>query len=601
MSGILKRKFEEVEDDPCYSSSSPSSSSSSSSSSSPATSSCSLSSSWDSDDDSSCDETWPTRSNTAFPSTPFTPVPILKRTKRMRKNNVQFDRVVVFYFARCQGFTSVPSQGGCTLGMASKHSSCRQYTLAEFAKEQELIRWKKIKELLKEQKLDSLRLQLTKNGTADSEQADQLTVDDILDDDIDVGEVELDSSFFPQPYPAKKRHMLLKAAGVKKIDREEKRELNAIRMSREDCGCDCKGFCEPETCSCSLAGIKCQMDRMSFPCGCTKDGCGNTMGRIEFNSARVQTHFIHTIMKLDLEKRQSNGENRNGESDMPHLENPHHYGYSADKATFQDRNASLTPAFPFSEESDDSEDNSCSSDMTDSSLSNYSEGVDEGSNDHFLDNAPQSHQTADIDDDGLTRILHFNDSESECGNDTENQDGFPYFNPSDFFCETGDQQSSMETFKFNTEYYTNHLPSLDENANQEGSFSLGDVALTPSSNHGYPPAHCVEQAPKSYTDLSLSTDSFEFFQSFSEFNYGSFHNPQKDHESMDNCPSLQFQFPGFPSFSQAADPGSCFLESLIGLAEPITADSFPEPPTPFPDSQHLEEAIKTSIMETVKV
>eukprot|EP00061_Rhincodon_typus_P018984 g48395.t1 len=489
----------------------------------------------------------------------FAAVPILKRTKRMRKNNVQFDRVVVFYFARCQGFTSVPSQGGCTLGMANKHSSCRQYTLAEFAKEQELIRWKKIKELLKEQKLDSLRLQLTKNGTADSEQADQLTVDDILDEDIDVSEVELDSSFFPQPYPAKKRHMLLKAAGVKKIDREEKRELNAIRIQHAE-SADLGAY--PRLVAISQLGLSMpsccyfnpMMDRMSFPCGCTKDGCGNTMGRIEFNSARVQTHFIHTIMKLDLEQRQSNGENKNGESDMAHLENPQHYGYSADKATFQDRSASLMPAFPFSEESDDSEDNSCSSDMTDSSLSNYSEEVDEGSNDHFLDNAPQSHQTADIDDDGLTRILHFNDSDNECGNDADNQDGFPYFNPSDFFCETGDQHSGVESFKFNTEYYTNHLPTLDENANQEGSFALGDVAPTQSSNHVYPPAHCVEQAPKSYTDLSLSTDCFEFFQSFSEFNYGSFHNPQKDHESMDNCPTLQFQFPGFPSFSQAADP-----------------------------------------------
>ncbi|XP_051879356.1 cysteine/serine-rich nuclear protein 1b isoform X1 [Pristis pectinata] len=600
MSGLLKRKFEEVEGDPCYSSSSPSSTSNSSSSSSSAAS-CSSSSSWDSDDDNCCGETWATRRTAAFPSTPFTPVPILKRAKRTRKNHVQFDRVVVFYFARCQGFTSVPSQGGCTLGMASKHSSCQQYTLAEFAKEQEQVRSEKIKELLKEQKLNSLRLQLTKNGTADSEEADRLTVDDISDDDIDVGEVELDSSFFPQPYPAKKRHTMLKAAGVKKIDREEKRELNAIRMSREDCGCDCKGFCEPETCSCSLAGIKCQMDRMSFPCGCTKDGCGNTMGRIEFNSARVQTHFIHTIMKLDLETRQVNSANKNEESETLLLENSQHYGYSADKNVFQDRSASVTPAFQYSEESDDSEENSCSSDMTDFTSSNYSEEADEGADDRFLDNGPQSHQTADIDDDGLARILHFNDSDNECGNDTDNRDGFPYFSPSDFFCETGDQHSGMENCKFNAEFYTNHLSTLDENANQEGSFPLGDIAPMQGNNQVYPPPHCPEQGSKSYTDLSLSTDSFEFFQSFSEFNYGSFHNPQKDYESIDNCPTLQFQFPGFPSFSQATDPGSCFLESLIGLAEPITADSFPEPPKPFPDSQHLEEAIKTSIMETVKV
>ncbi|MED6258493.1 hypothetical protein ATANTOWER_008173 [Ataeniobius toweri] len=41
---------------------------------------------------------------------------------------------------------------------------------------------------------------------------------------------------------------------------------------------------------------------MSFPCGCTKDGCSNNAGRLEFNPVRVRTHFLHTIMKLELEK-----------------------------------------------------------------------------------------------------------------------------------------------------------------------------------------------------------------------------------------------------------------------------------------------------------
>lgn len=41
---------------------------------------------------------------------------------------------------------------------------------------------------------------------------------------------------------------------------------------------------------------------MSFPCGCTKEGCSNATGRVEFNPIRVRTHFLHTIMKLELEK-----------------------------------------------------------------------------------------------------------------------------------------------------------------------------------------------------------------------------------------------------------------------------------------------------------
>ena len=44
-----------------------------------------------------------------------------------------------------------------------------------------------------------------------------------------------------------------------------------------------------------------QVDRLNFPCGCTREGCGNTSGRIEFNPMRVRTHFIHTLMRLELD------------------------------------------------------------------------------------------------------------------------------------------------------------------------------------------------------------------------------------------------------------------------------------------------------------
>lgn len=114
---------------------------------------------------------------------------------------------------------------------------------------------------------------MTKNGTVESEEASSLTVDDISDDDIDLDNTEVDEYFFLQPLPTKKRRALLRASGVKKIDVEEKHELRAIRLSREDCGCDCRVFCDPETCTCSLAGIKCQV-RICIP-GNPKTG-GNT-------------------------------------------------------------------------------------------------------------------------------------------------------------------------------------------------------------------------------------------------------------------------------------------------------------------------------------
>lgn len=110
----------------------------------------------------------------------------------------------------------------------------------------------------------SVSWQLTKNGTVESVEADGLTLDDVSDEDIDVENVEVDDYFFLQPLPTKRRRALLRASGVHRIDAEEKQELRAIRLSREECGCDCRLYCDPEACACSQAGIKCQVSQ-SWP------------------------------------------------------------------------------------------------------------------------------------------------------------------------------------------------------------------------------------------------------------------------------------------------------------------------------------------------
>ncbi|XP_019112986.1 cysteine/serine-rich nuclear protein 3 isoform X1 [Larimichthys crocea] len=230
-----------------------------------------------------------------------------QQSKRLRGRNVHFESVTVYYFNRRQGFTSVPTQGGSTLGMSPRHSGVKRFTLREFAMEQKQSHWNMLRDHLKEEKLNAIKLKLTKNGTVSSMEADTLTLDDISEDDLDVDNTEVDDYFFLQPLTTRRRRALLRSSGVRRIDVEEKHELRALRMSREECGCRCRGICDPETCACSLAGIKCQVngtvvDRMSFPCGCTKEGCSNTTGRLEFNPVRVRTHFLHTIMKLELEK-----------------------------------------------------------------------------------------------------------------------------------------------------------------------------------------------------------------------------------------------------------------------------------------------------------
>ncbi|XP_049880005.1 uncharacterized protein LOC126376542 [Pectinophora gossypiella] len=214
------------------------------------------------------------------------------QTKR-RKENIKFDNVTVYYFPRAQGFSCVPSQGGSTLGMEWEHSHVQNFTLAEHALEQRRLH----RQILQQLKSERHSLQ----GVALSSSEDSDTEEEASD--ISESELDLDSYYFLQPVPTRQRRALLRAAGVRKIEGYEKDECRDIRTSREFCGCACKGTCNPETCSCSLAGIKCQVDRLNFPCGCTRDGCANTTGRIEFNPVRVRTHFIHTLMRVGLEKK----------------------------------------------------------------------------------------------------------------------------------------------------------------------------------------------------------------------------------------------------------------------------------------------------------
>lgn len=576
MSGLLKRKFEEVDEDPCYSSPSPSSLSSA----------CS---GWDSEAESCFSDTLDsTPSNPSSPATNFNTTSILKKSKRVRRGNVTFDQVTVFFFPRCQGFTSVPSRGGCTLGMMQRHSALRTYSLAEFAVEQRLLRREKLLNRLREEKLEALKLKLTKNGTQESEEAEKLTLDDIPEQDIDISGANLDEGSFLQPYTSKRRYVLLKAAGVKKIDKEEKRQLHELRLSRENCGCDCQGFCEPETCSCSLAGIKCQMDHSSFPCGCTKDGCGNTEGRIEFNSTRVQTHYIHTIMKLELEKRleeqsstEEDEENATGATPLP-----------------------AVPSFPFSAELTAAGENSCSSDMTDLS--------DSQSEDSEAGERPcEPSAQLDVDEKGLSRILCFSDTENSSRSSRDSGDksskdtccpeqqqeqqqpsseAFSSFSMVDFADENDNIDAALlDSSDDQTDNRATAISELlDENANQGN-------ALFYSSSVPHTPSPTIDRSASYDMELSLSSESdLEFFDGFPCLGPTSLYNSLKEYEHMDNF--FQFQLPSYPSFPAASDPGTCLLESLIGLSE-----SVPEPPTTFTDNQLLEEAMKLSVMESVKV
>lgn len=331
-----------------------------------------------------------------------------------------------------------------------------------------------------------------------------------------------------------------------------------------------------------------QMDHSSFPCGCTKDGCGNTEGRIEFNSTRVQTHYIHTIMKLELEKRleeqsstEEDEENATGATPLP-----------------------AVPSFPFSAELTAAGENSCSSDMTDLS--------DSQSEDSEAGERPcEPSAQLDVDEKGLSRILCFSDTENSSRSSRDSGDksskdtccpeqqqeqqqpsseAFSSFSMVDFADENDNIDAALlDSSDDQTDNRATAISELlDENANQGN-------ALFYSSSVPHTPSPTIDRSASYDMELSLSSESdLEFFDGFPCLGPTSLYNSLKEYEHMDNF--FQFQLPSYPSFPAASDPGTCLLESLIGLSE-----SVPEPPTTFTDNQLLEEAMKLSVMESVKV
>ncbi|XP_037004179.2 cysteine/serine-rich nuclear protein 1 [Artibeus jamaicensis] len=589
MTGLLKRKFDQLEEDD-----SSLCSSSSSSSLGRRSGSCSPSSSvspaWDLEEDGPWGPTPLPDQNVGGPRS-FTPLSILKRAPRKRPGRVVFDGITVFYFPRCQGFTSVPSRGGCTLGMAPRHSACRRFSLAEFTKEQARTRHEKLRLRLKEEKLEVLRSKLADAGAPETEAGLPLTVDAIDDASVDeelaaaVAGGRLEEMTFLQPYPARKRRALLRAAGVRKIDREEKRELQALRQSREDCGCRCDRVCDPETCSCSLAGIKCQMDHTAFPCGCCKEGCENPKGRVEFNQARVQTHFIHTLTRLQLEE---------GAESLGELEAPAHDGPPSPSEQ------ALAPTFPLAKPPVSSElgDHSCSSDMTDSSTAS---GTDEPLDGPAHPALPSPGFQPGVDDDSLERILSFSDSdlggeeeeeEEEAG--VGNLDNLSCFHLADIFS-TGDPGGLASwTHSYSSSSLTSGV--LDENANLDtscffnssleglGEGSLPGISVSPGTDAGQ--SHSV--------DLSLSScDSFELLQALPDYSLGPHYTSHKASDRLDNL-----EVPHFPSpaFSPPVDTSVCFLESIMGFSEPAA-----EGLVPFLDGQLFEDTAPAPLVEPVPV
>lgn len=175
--------------------------------------------------------------------------------------------------------------------MSEKHLHKEQYPLKHYRKLRKLVRRKKAD------------VEESAENSFSIDAINDISQDEIVETDSEEDDTETDG-FFLQPVPIRQRRSLLKLSGVKKVDSSEREECKELRENREVCGCDCKTVCDPETCLCAINGIQCQVDRFSFPCGCTKRGCGNPSGRIEFNPGKVRKHYNHTMKRLQAEYEQ---------------------------------------------------------------------------------------------------------------------------------------------------------------------------------------------------------------------------------------------------------------------------------------------------------
>lgn len=165
--------------------------------------------------------------------------------KRLKSKGVRFGEVTVYHFPRKQGFVSVPSAGGSTLGMARRHVS-----------------------------IEKLRIDLEFDATRGNRKP-----------------------FAPVSQKARKN--ILKTAGVRRILKKEEQDCAELRLSRVICGCRCGDICYPQTCECILSGIGCQVDYGRFPCSCQPNGCQNNNGRKQYNPGAVERHYFETFARIN--------------------------------------------------------------------------------------------------------------------------------------------------------------------------------------------------------------------------------------------------------------------------------------------------------------
>jgi len=258
-----------------------------------------------------------------------------RRSGQARKRVAICGKSEYFYFARCQGWASVPKEGGNTLGMLATHFHTEQqptndceadntkldnadgalinqsYETGEewrsSFQEPGVLRFTKMSEQPQAGAAPAVAKTIRKGK---SKKKFRVAAVSAVEDAVEPGRPaahqtgELGTRGLER-VSARKRRNMLKQEEVE-LDSREAEELNQLRQSRDAVGCGCgpgAGACSGQSgggitkrCSCAGAGISCHQEREGEPCSCEPD-CGNPEGRYCFDQTATSLHWVQTMLQ----------------------------------------------------------------------------------------------------------------------------------------------------------------------------------------------------------------------------------------------------------------------------------------------------------------
>lgn len=217
------------------------------------------------------------------------------------KKKVQFNKVDLYLFDRCQGHLSIPSSdneiNSITLGMDYSH-----FSYEKFDTQEDYFKYKRKYDLAK---LDCYLAKTTSEISEEFKLLDPnldrvktiLEKREYYENNIDE-DLNVHADIMCPILSLQERLEKLNETGfaLNEIDQDESTDINLIRESRKVCGCKCKEMnmiCgeNGDLCSCFANGINCQLDRLKFPCGCSLKRCKNQFGMKRFNPKTVLDHY----------------------------------------------------------------------------------------------------------------------------------------------------------------------------------------------------------------------------------------------------------------------------------------------------------------------